>query len=108
MELSFASVELRDLCEKRDKASAAFGPLAASELENRLADIAACETALELMDLFSTDIVAVSATERALLLKAGVQVRFRSGHVKTPLIADCTDWAHVRRIKITAVEAVNE
>lgn len=109
MELSFATTELREICEKRDAAVAALGTAAALELEQRLADIEALETAADLGALFPADVLERSQTERALRLRAGYKIAFRSGHVHTPFtpMGD-TDWRKVTRMRILAIEADDE
>ncbi|WP_291002477.1 hypothetical protein [Hyphomicrobium sp.] len=108
MELSFATAALRSICEKRQKASAALGKVAAIELAARIADLVACETASELIDLFPEDIVALNPRERAIRLRAGLELRFCSGHVKTPTSGAGTDWSRVTRIKIIGLETVDD
>jgi hypothetical protein len=108
VELVFATVELRNICENRKRATAAMGPEAARELSQRLADLAAFATVAELADVFPTDIIDRSPTERALRLQAGHDLIFRAGHVQVPTNEDGeTDWVRVSRIRITALEARN-
>jgi hypothetical protein len=105
LELSFSTLELRDICERREVAVATLGIPAALELEQRLADIEACNTVADLMSLFPDDIIDRSPDERSFLLTTGHAVVFRSGHVKTPTTsAGATDWERVTRIRIIALE----
>src|SRR3954454_14606086 len=66
VELAFASVELRSICENRRRATTVIGSEAARELTQRLADLIAFATVAELADLFPTDTVDRSPAERAL------------------------------------------
>jgi hypothetical protein len=108
VELAFATVELRSICENRRRATTVMGPEAARELTQRLADLAAFATIAELADLFPADIIDRSPTERALRLQAGHDLIFCAGHVQVPTNEDgVTDWTRVSRIRIIALEARN-
>ena len=52
VELTFASTELRGICESRRRAISAIGVHAARELEQMLADLAALPTFADLPELF--------------------------------------------------------
>jgi hypothetical protein len=106
LELSFSTTELREICEKRAVAVAALGLAAALELEQRLADIEASDTAAELSALFPDDISNRTPVERGLRIKAGYWLVFCSGHVRTPTTsAGATDWDGVTRMRVVALEA---
>jgi hypothetical protein len=106
VELTFATVELRSMCESRRRAANVLGAEAARELAQRLADFSALATAAELLDLFPDDIVDRSPVERALRLETGHELVFCAGHVDVPVMKDgSTDWARVSRIRIIALEA---
>ena len=104
MELSSSSAEIRDVCEKRSKASAKLGYATATELARVLADIDASDTYADFDLLFGGQISDLSDSERCFQMKTG-KIRFRSGHPKnlgaTPAP---TDWPTVTRIMITAIE----
>ena len=63
MELAFATVELRGICENRRRATTVMGPEAARELSQRLADLAALATVADLIDLSPLNIIDRSPTE---------------------------------------------
>ena len=106
VELAFATVELRRICESRRRATAVIGATAAHELAQRLADLSALATVADLADLFASDIIDRSQSERAVRLEAGYNLVFRAGHVEVPLTKDgATDWSWVSRIRITALES---
>src|SRR3954447_2021205 len=71
VELAFASVELRSICENRRRATTVMGPEGARELTRMLADIVAFATVAEIADLFPADLIERSPTERALRLDSG-------------------------------------
>lgn len=85
-----------------------MGAEAARELSQRLADLAAVATVAELVDLFPTNVIDRSPTERAVRLRAGHDLIFRAGHVQIPVTEDGgTDWTRVSRIRIIALETRN-
>jgi hypothetical protein len=108
VELAFATVELRSICESRRRATTVIGAEAARELAQRLADVSAFATVAEFTDLFGNEITERSPSERALRLQTGHDLVFCSGHVQVPTQADgATDWAKVSRIRIVALEPRN-
>jgi hypothetical protein len=108
VELVFATVELRSICENRRRATAVIGADAARELSQRLADLMALATVADVADVFPADIIDRSPTERALRLKAGHDLIFCAGHVQVPIDeGGGTDWTRVSRIRITALETCN-
>ena len=105
VDLAFASLELRSICESRRLATNQLGSESAYELTQRLADISASPTASELANLFPDDIVDRSPSERAFRLERHDLV-FRAGHVNVPVLEDgSTDWTKVSRLRIIALEA---
>jgi hypothetical protein len=105
VELAFASLALRSICESRRRATNLLGAEAARELAQRLADLSALATAAELADLFPNDVVHRSPSERALRLQAGHDLVFCAGHVDVPILEDgSTDWTRVSRLRIIALE----
>jgi hypothetical protein len=106
VELAFASLELRSICESRRRATNLLGAEGARELAQRLADLSALATAAELADLFPNDVVDRSPSERALRLQAGLDLVFCAGHVNVPVLeGGLTDWTRVSRLRIIALEA---
>jgi hypothetical protein len=104
VELTFASTELRGICESRRRAISAVGVHAARELERILADLAALPTVADLAELLSDSIIERSPAEKAIRLTAGYHLVFCAGHVKAPLTSSgATDWAKVFRIRIIAL-----
>lgn len=104
MELSFATVKVRTICEKREKSSVALGPVASNELMARLSDLMACETMGEYMDLFPKDVGVHAPDTCAIRLKSGSDIEVMAGHIEIPRTEKgATDWQKVSRIKITKV-----
>jgi hypothetical protein len=108
VEFTFATTELRGICENRRRAAAAIGVQAAHELEQRIADLAALATVADLASLFAGNIIERSPLERSIRLKTGYDLVFRAGHVKVPQTSSgALDWAKVSRIKFIALEATD-
>jgi hypothetical protein len=107
MELAFATIELRGLCESRKKASGVIGVTAARELEQRIAELVACDSVAEFDALFPQELLSLSPAMRAIRLRTGYDLVFCSGHVKTPTTSIGTDWTKVTRIRIMSLEVTN-
>jgi hypothetical protein len=105
LELSFSTIELREIFEKRATAVEAIGIEAALELEQRLADIEALENVSDFTALFSDNTISRSPHEQSFQLKTGHEVIFRSGHVNTPATTSgAIDWTKVTRMRIVSLE----
>lgn len=109
LELTFQTAELRDICEKRDVATAKLGYAAARELAEKIADIEALDNVADLSGLLGEAICDRSPTEKSLRLKSGFDVVFVSAHPPPPEAAapEATDWTETTRMKITAIEPIN-
>ena len=82
-----------------------MGVAAALSLSQRLADMAACDSVAEFVDLFDDDVSASGADSYTLRLDGGWTMTFKAAHLKLPKTqADETDWSRVRRVMILAVE----
>ena len=108
VELAFATIELRSICESRRRAAAALGMQAAKELAHRLADLTAIGTVAGMAGLFPEDIIERSPVERSIRMKADYDLVFCAGHVNVPKTSSgATDWARISKIRITAFEQAN-
>ena len=108
MELSFASIELRHICESQQKAVAAIGAENARELKRRLAELDAMPTVEDFYNLFKDDLIHRSSSERSIQLSEQYQLVFCAGHVRVPTtVSGAVDWAKVSRVKITALEKMD-
>ena len=81
-----------------------LGEEAALDLERRLADIDACEDAMEFRALCQDDLVETSEHRWCLHLAGGCQVEIVAGHAK-PLRTETggTDWGKVKRLRIESI-----
>ncbi|MBS0240353.1 MAG: hypothetical protein JSR89_18225 [Proteobacteria bacterium] len=109
MELSFATVELRSICENRRKAATVLGVVESNELLARVGDLMASETMGEFIDLFPKEVVAYPPDEYLIQLKSGFGLRVVAGHLEIPRTeSGATDWSQVSRIKIINLEPPHE
>jgi hypothetical protein len=105
MELSFATEELRSLCESRRRSKKRLGELATRGLEQLLADIEACSHLGELVELFPDNVVPICAEQWSVTIGDDYQVTLASGHVVAPVTAEGRiDWHQVVRVRIDAIE----
>lgn len=105
--ITFATAELREICENRDAASDSMGHEAALELADRLADVDAVATAAELSRLLGLAVGDLSPSEKFIQLETGFQVRFGSAHVRDAGNQQQIDWSVTRRVKILGIEKSN-
>ena len=103
------TARIRDICERRACAVTELGESAALELERRLADIDACDTAFDFEALCEGELSAVSAHRWALRLTEDVRMQLIAAHVKVPLTkAGATDWSKVTKFRIEAIGGTND
>jgi hypothetical protein len=107
LELTFHTAELRDICEKRDVATAKLGYAAARELAEKIADIEALDTVADLSGLLGEAIRDRSPTEKSVRLNSGFDVVFVSAHPPSGASPEATNWTETTRMKITAIEPIN-
>jgi hypothetical protein len=104
LEFTFLTARIKEICERRASALAEFGEATALDLERRLADIDACDNALEFRSLCDDELVELSGHRWALLLVGGCRMELVAGHVKSRLTgAGATDWGNVTRLRIEAI-----
>ena len=78
MEFTFLTVRIKEICERRASAVAEFGEEAALDLERRLADIDACDNALEFRALCDVGLVELSEHRWALRLAGRCRMELTS------------------------------
>lgn len=106
MELSFATEQLRGICESRRRATNKLGSDTARSLEMVLADIEACQTVVEFTSLYGDQAAQSTADRWQVSLEGAIIMTFASGHVSTPLKKDGrVDWQKVSRVRIEAIGA---
>lgn len=106
MELSFATEQLRSICESRRSATNKLGADTARSLEMVLADIEACQTVEEFTLLYGDQATSSKADRWQVSIEGAVTMTFASGHVSPPLKKDGrVDWRKVTRVRIEAIGA---
>lgn len=102
MEFTFLTAPIKQVCERRASAIAELGDEAALDLERKLADIDACDNALEFRALCDS-IVELSGHRWAIQLVGGRYVEIVVGHARSRLTeTGATDWGRVTRLRIEA------
>jgi hypothetical protein len=105
LELSSSTAEIREICEKRDKARAQLGDDAALELSQILADIEAFDSFADFGAMFGTQITDRGETEKCFHMKTGHVIVFRAGHPRNlGAGAAPPNWANTTRLMITGIE----
>jgi hypothetical protein len=104
MELSFATEQLRAICESRRRALTRLGANAARALETVLADIEACQSVFEFTALYGDQVKSLSLDKWHVTLEGEATMVFTSGHVSTPKKKDGhVDWKEVTRVRIELI-----
>lgn len=104
LDFAYLSARIRGICERRACAVAEVGEPAALELERRLADIDACDTAADFAALCAEELLVLSGHRWALRLTENVQMELVAGHVKVPRTrTGATDWSRVTKFRIEAI-----
>ena len=106
MELSFATEDLRSLCERRRRARRLLGNQAAGLLAQLLADIEACANMAELVGLLQSQIAQADGEQWCAKVTTDCSVVFVCGHLTMPRTkTGAVDWARVSRVKILQIGA---
>lgn len=104
MELSFATAQLRSLCESRRRARKLLGIEAAALLAQLLADAEACKSVTELIELLQGQVAPADGDQWRTMLTKHCRVVFGCGHVTAPRTkAGAVDWSKVSRIRILEI-----
>ena len=104
MELSFATEQLRAICESRRRAVIRLGADSARALETLLADIDACQSVSDLTALYGDQVKSSPPDKWHVTLEGEAKMIFTSGHVSTPKKRDGhVDWKKVTRVRIELI-----
>ena len=103
MDLAFKDEQLRAICIKRGRALAVLGPNVAHELNKRVADIRAAESALDL--LVGARVVGEEGLEAIhVSLASGFELILAANHVENPTTASGKiDWGKVVRVRVLEI-----
>lgn len=109
MELSFDSLEIRELCHNLHTANDVIGEHDLSALKLRLVDLDAASHAAEYLDLFPNDVtMSDDGTGLQIALSTMVLIVVQA-HVKPPLdSAGQVEWSRVKRVKIISLERLDD
>jgi hypothetical protein len=104
LEFTFLTARIKEICERRASAVAGLGEEAALDLERRLAEIDACDDALEFRALCGDDLVELSGHRWALSLMGEARMELVAGHARPRLTeTGATNWGKVKRLRIEAI-----
>lgn len=104
IELSFANLGLRDLCENYTKARKALGKDVAEKLFSRLLDLKACETLSDFPFKIYEE-----GNDKFFSIDSKYKVFISHNHLSPPKKNQLDiEWAHVKRIKILKIEVSND
>jgi hypothetical protein len=102
------TARIKEICERRACAVSNLGEPAALELERRLADIDACDTAAEFAALCQEELSFPSSHRWNLRLTENVMMQLVAGHVKVPLTkTGTTDWSKVTKFRIEGIGGIH-
>lgn len=103
MDLAYEDEQLRTLCIKRGRAIAVLGPKIAHELNKRVADVRAAETALDLL-VGARVVDDVGYEGMHVSLTDGFELILVANHVQNPTTAPGKiDWTKVTRVKVLEI-----
>lgn len=106
--IAFDSLWLRAVCEGADKADSELGAVVARMLRNRLADLSAASSPMDLVAGGPRVIKDGDLEYMVISLQNGFRIELVPNHVNNPRDrADRIDWARVSRIKIIGIRHVN-
>ena len=109
MILAFPTLELRNLCLSQTKAEAKYGYKVAKLLRERLADLRAAESVLELVAGRPREMRSKPHNKYAINLADGYRLVLEVNHQNVPQKASGqVDWALVSRVKILRIEVSDD
>jgi toxin HigB-1 len=101
MEITFSDRKLQKLCEQQAVAQKKLGANCARKLKNRLADLAAAGSVMELIAGRPHPLKGDRAGEFAVDLEGGKRLVFQPGNDPIPLMEDgSVDWSEVTTVCI--------
>lgn len=104
MEITFATTDLRDMCEKEEAAGRILSLVAAEALKHRMSDIRAADSIHEVLvgrprvgDFNGKECFIIDLDEE-------FQLKVIAAHSKPPLRTDgSADWEQIRRVKVVSL-----
>lgn len=109
MELSFDSLEIRELCHNLHTANDVIGEHDLSVLKLRLVDLVAAGDAAEYLDLFHDDVTMSDDGAGFYITLSTMVLIVVQAHTKSPLNgAGQIEWSRVKRVKIINLERLDD
>ena len=109
MELSFDSLEIRELCHNLHTANDVVGDHDLSLLKLRLVDLDATTNAAEYLDLFHDDVTLSDDGAGFIIKLSSMYLIVVQAHTKPPIDgAGQIDWSRVKRVKIVSLERLDD
>jgi hypothetical protein len=102
--LAFVTLELRTLCETPAIAERELGMLAAQHLRDRLADLQAADSIMEVLAGNPREADPDGASHYVIDLADGYCLKLYANHKKIPRLGAKVNWAEVTRVMIHAIE----
>jgi hypothetical protein len=109
LELSFDSLEIRELCHNLHTANDAVGEYDLSALKLRLVDLDAAANAAEYLDLFQDDVTFSDDGAGFFIALGSMYLIVVQAHTKPPVDGrGQIDWSRVKRVKIAGLERLDD
>lgn len=109
LELSFDSLEIRELCHNLHTANDAIGEYDLSALKIRLVDLDAASNAAEYLDLFQDDVTMSDDGAGFYIALSTMALIAVQAHTKAPHDGEGQiDWSRVKRVKIVSLERLDD
>lgn len=104
VEIAFGSKELRSTCESPARAKRELGEVAAIALRRCLADLEACESVAEVVEV-GLDFDDCEAKVGLIRFKLSEDMHFycEVNHRHVPMNGEAVDWAKVTRLKVVHI-----
>ncbi|WP_156437283.1 hypothetical protein [Burkholderia sp. RF2-non_BP3] len=109
IQLAFQNVKLRQICESTVSAKRSLGEGAARSLHARLADVCACTSPVDVVELGFAAFDTSSDVRIFIYIEGGYTVTATANNRPEPRLVDGQlDWKRVTRLKILSIEPANE
>lgn len=107
MDIQFDTEEIRTLCLNQSVAERRFGKEEAEQLRNRIADLRATETILELPVGLTSEIGGENGRVRFVTVGSGRELVMTANNKQVPVAEDGNvNWLMVDRIKILKIREI--
>jgi hypothetical protein len=109
LELSFDSLEIRELCHNLHTANDVIGEHDLSALKLRLVDLDAATNAAEYLDLFQDGVTLSDDGAGFFITLSSMYLIVVQAHTRPPIDGvGQIDWSRVKRVKIVSLERLDD